>query len=335
MMNRVFICLLYFITTTSVFAQLGGKSSFEFLNVPNNARLAALGGVNISLADQDVNLISSNPALISDTLAGFASVNYQFYVADVGQATVAYAHRFKKIGLVAFGVQHLNYGKIKGYDATGAELVDYKSGETALYISKSHQISNFWMGATLKVAFSSLAGYRASSLLVDLGGLFIHPKQDFTIGLTIKNLGFVLSDYAETSSSKLPFDVRVGATIKPEHMPLRFSVTAYNLANAYGDYSDPDNGLEEPGTVSKILRHINLGIELLIHRNVNLMVGYNYLLHQELKLENAGGLSGVSVGFSARIRSFEFVFSRSSYVVGNAGYAFTVSKNIEKIISRR
>ena len=106
---------------------------------------------------------SSNPTLIGDTFAGFASASYQFYVADVGQTTAAYAHQFKKIGTLAFGVQHLNYGQIKSYDATGAEIGDYKSGESALFVSKSHQISNFRFGATLKMAFSSIAGYRANA----------------------------------------------------------------------------------------------------------------------------------------------------------------------------
>ncbi len=333
MMNKLFICLLCIIPAT-VFAQLGGKKSFEFLNVPNNARLAALGGVNVSLADRDVNFATSNPVLLSDTLSGFASASYQFYVADVGQTLVSYAHQFKNIGSLAFGAQHLSYGKIKGYDATGVELGDYKSSETALFISKSHQVSNFRMGATIKMAFSSLAGYRASAIMMDVGGLFIHPHHYFTVGLTIKNMGIVLSEYTSTSGSQLPFDVRLGITIKPEHMPLRFSLTAYNLANAYGSYYNPDNSIDEPGTVNKILRHVNLGVEVLAHRNVNLMIGYNYLVHQELKLENTGGIAGISFGFSARVRSVEFLFSRSAYVVGQAGYAFTISKNIEDILSR-
>jgi hypothetical protein len=332
MVNKIFICLLSMITTTG-FAQLGGKSSFEFLNVPNNARLAALGGINVSLSDRDVNFASSNPTLIEDTLSGFASVNYQFYVADVGQATVVYAHDFKEIGTLAFGIQHLNYGEIKSYDATGAELGNYNSSETAFFVSKSHQISHFRFGGALKMAFSSITGYRANALMVDIGGLFVHPNQDFTVGVTVKNLGVVLSDYDESSRSELPFDVRIGATLKPEHMPLRFSLTAYNLANTYGSYRP--NGNKEPGTLDKILRHVNFGAEILIHRNVNMMIGYNYLVHQELKLENAGGIAGISFGFSANIRSFEFVFSRSAYVVGNAGYAFTISKNLMTILSRK
>ena len=331
MVNKIFISLLCMITTTA-FAQLGGKKSFEFLNVPNNARLAALGGINVSLADRDVNSMFSNPTLVGDTLTGFASVSYQFYVADVGQTTAAYAHKFRKIGTLTFGVQYLNYGQIKSYDATGAEIGTYRSGESALIVSKSHQISNFRLGAALKMAFSSIAGYRANALMMDIGGLFVHPRQDFAVGLTVKNVGFVMSDYSETSTSRLPFDVRIGATLKPEHMPLRFSLAAYNLTDRY-DPNEPSDG-DEPGTVTKIFRHINFGAEVLLHRNFNLMVGYNYLVHQELKLENAGGIAGISFGFSATIRSFEFVFSRSAYMVGNAGYTFTISKNIETLLSR-
>jgi hypothetical protein len=332
MVNKIFIGLLCMITPTA-FAQLGGKKSFEFLNVPNNARLAALGGINVSLADSDVNAMFSNPTLTGDTLAGFASASYQFYVADVSQTTAAYAHKFRKIGTLTFGVQYLNYGQIKSYDATGAEIGTYRSGESALFVSKGHQISNFRFGGTLKMAFSSIAGYRANALMMDIGGLFVHPRQDFTVGLVIKNVGFVLSDYSETSSSRLPFDVRIGATLKPEHMPLRFSLAAYNLTDRY-DPNEPSADGDESGTVTKIFRHINFGAEVLLHRNFNLMVGYNYLVHQELKLENAGGIAGISFGFSATIRSFEFVFSRSAYMVGNAGYTFTISKNIETLLSR-
>ena len=116
-------------------------------------------------------------------------------------------------------------------------------------------------------------------------------------------------------------------------MPLRFSLTAYNLTDRYDADNSSPNG-EEPGTLKKIFRHINFGAEVLLHRNVNIMVGYNYLIHEELKLANAGGIAGISFGFSARIRSFEFVFSRSAYMVGNAGYTFTISKNLETLLSR-
>jgi len=316
-------------------AQIGGKKSFEFLNVPTNARLAALGGVNASLRDRDLNFFYSNPALIGDTLSGVASAGYQFYVADIGQATFSYAHSFNRIGMVSFGVQHMGYGTIKSYDATGVETGDFTAGETALVVSKSHQISTFRFGANLKVAFSTLSGYRASAMMIDLGGVFIHPEKDFNVGLVIKNLGFTLSEYSATSSTALPFDVQLGTTFKPEHMPIRFSFTAYNLVKEDATYFNPDDNTDEPGTLDKVFRRINFGAEILFHRNVNVLVGYNYLIHQELKLEEAGGAAGLSLGFSARVKAFEFVFSRGAYVVGNAGYSFTLSADMNSILKRR
>jgi hypothetical protein len=327
--------LLLFIVAKSGYAQTGGQKSYEFLNVPGNARLSALGGVNASLVDRDVNFFYSNPALISDSLSGFGSASYQFYVADIGQATFSYIHKFKRIGALSFGVQHLGYGTLKGYDAAGMPTGDFKAGETALVVSKSHQVGHFRIGGNLKAAFSNIAGYRGSALMLDIGGVFIHPKHYLTVGLVLKNVGFVLSEYSSTSDTPLPFDVQLGMTFKPQHMPLRFSITAYHLAKTDVTYYDPNGQEEEPGTLNKILRRFNFGTEILFHKNVNVMVGYNYAVHQELKLLNGGGGAGITFGFSARIKALEFVFSRGGYVAGNAGYSFTLSGNIDKMIRRR
>lgn len=319
----------------STFAQLGGKKTYEFLNVANNARLAALGGVNVSLANRDVNFFYHNPSLVSDSLRDWASISYQFYVAGVHQTTFSYINNFKKIGFLAFGIQHLSYGTIKSYDASGAEIGDFSSGETAIVIGKSHQVNNFRIGVNAKMAFSSIAGYRSSAMLFDIGGLFIHPNKKLTIGLAMKNLGLVLSEYSTTSKTKLPIDIQLGVTFKPEHMPFRFSITGYNLIQSNITYYDPKNSVEKPGTFDKILRRFNFATEILIHRNVNVMIGYNYRLHQELKLENGGAGAGISFGFSAKIKSAEFAFSRNAYVAGKAGYTFTISLNTQKLLLRR
>jgi len=326
------VALVLIFGTFQVMGQAGGQRSYEFLNVPTSARLAALGGVNASLADRDVNFFFSNPSLVSDSLAGFASASYQFYVADIGQATFAYTHDFESLGAISIGVQHLSYGQSKGYDAAGQELGDFKSGETNIVVSKSHQVSHYRFGASLKGVFSNLAGYRSSALMLDLGGVFVHPDKDLTVGLVLRNMGFVLSEYSGTSHTKVPFDVQLGTTFKPEHMPLRFSFTIFNLIKDL-TYLNPATG-EEPSTLDKLFRHVNFGAEILIHQNVNVLVGYNYLLHQELKLENGGGGAGLSLGFSARIKSIEFCFSRAGYMAGNAGYTFTLATDINRMLKR-
>lgn len=319
--------VIFLLIQTDVFSQ----STYSFLNVPASARLAALGGVNVSLADLDGNLFTSNPSLSGDTLNGFASASYQFYVADIGQANVSYQHRFNKVGNLTFGVQHMNYGTIKSYDASGAELGDFSSGETALTVGKQFQSSAFRFGANLKTVFSNLAGYRATALAVDLGGLFIHPEDNFTIGLTVKNIGFTLSDYAETSSSTLPFDVQVGTTFKPEHMPFRFSLTAFDLTDF--DSEGGTNG--DVSAVDKVVRHLTVGTELLLSKNVTILAGYNFRNRQELKLEEVAGGAGFSVGLSIQIKTVELVVNRSSYGPKQAAFGFTLSTNVNKMIRKR
>ncbi len=323
------LCIVF-----DAFPQIAGRQSFQFLNVPVSSRVAGISGVNVSLADTDVNLFFNNPALIGDTLAGVASVDYQFYVADIRHSGVVYTTGLKKAGVVTFGIQHMNYGTITSYDETGAEIGDFHSSETSLNISKSHQIGNYRLGATLRGVFSNLAGFRASGMCVDIGGLFVHPKKSFTIGLAVKNAGFVFSDYSSTANTKLPFDVQVGTTFKPVHMPIRFSLTAYNLVDPDAAYDDPAVAEDNSSVVKDVLNHLGFGGEILFHRNVNMLLGYNFMNHQALKLEQGGGGAGLTLGLVVKIKKFELVMSRAAYVAGNAAYSFTLSGNLNKMLKK-
>ncbi len=115
-------------------------------------------------------------------------------------------------------------------------------------------------GVNLKFASSGIESYRASALLFDIGGLFEHPEKELAIGMTFKNVGFFLSDYTSTANSEVPFDIHLGVTFKPEHMPVRFSLTSYNLYQGDLTIFDPDNDIllvkEEAGRLDKVFRHM-------------------------------------------------------------------------------
>ena len=327
----IFLCSI----ATGALGQIGGNHSFDFLQLPGHARLAALGGVNVSLADRDVNFFHNNPALAGDTLNGFASAGYQFYAGDVGNALFTYAHNFRNLGQLIAGVQHTNYGTLQGFDERGNETLEFSSGETAILIGRTHQIGNMRLGATLKAVFSTIAGYRSSAVMLDLGGIFKHPDHDLTFGLTLKNMGIVLAEYSESGSRKLPFDVQAGVTIKPDYMPLRFSLTGFNLVKTDLLYQGPIFEREKTSTLKKVFSRLNAGAEILLHRNVNILVGYNYLLHQTLRFATGNSAAGFCYGFSLWVKSVEFVFSRNAYTVGNAGYSFTLSTNTNQFLKKR
>lgn len=326
-------CALGMVAFMFLASQLKAQSdskSFASLELPSTAVLSGLGSINVSKADYSVDFFQNNPALSSDTLNRWASANYLFYFAGTGLSSFAYQHEFKTIGALSFAVNHLSLGSIEGYDIIGNPTGRFNSGETTLVAGKSHQINHFRLGINIKGMFSNLAGYRASALLMDLGGVFVHPIKDLNIGLVIKNMGVVLDEYSPTSSSQLPFDVQAGITFKPEHMPLRFSATAYRLTDYKVPYevTDSDNPMS---TLDKVVSHLTFGAEFLVHKNVNILFGYNFLKHKELKLETVGGGSGVSVGAVAKLKQLNFAFSRVGYVTGGA-YQFSLSINTIKIL---
>jgi hypothetical protein len=321
------IFLLIIAAPRLVFSQ----SAFSFVNAPANARLSALGGVNVSLVDRDVNFFTSNPATTTDSLNGYASAGYQFYIADVGQTSVAYQQAVPKVGTLQMAIQHASYGSLTSYDASGAELGSFSSGETAIMIGKSFESNAFQWGVLTKGLFSNLAGFRASALAIDLGGTFVHPTKNVTIGLAIKNIGIVLKDYSETSESILPFDVQLGATLKPEHMPFRFSFTAFDLTKY--DSFEGDN--ESNTTLRKVMRHLNVGTELLLSKNIAVLLGYNFRTRQDFRLEELSGGAGISFGFSVTVKAFDIVLSRVSYGPAQAAYGFTLNANMLKIIRKK
>ena len=339
MILRISVFVLLTICQTALFAQIGGNRSYEFLNIPYTARISGLGGVNVSQVDQDVNLFLSNPALIRDTLSGYASVNYLSYFADISLTSFTYARKVDKIGgMLSIGIQHIGLGNIDGFDPSGNATQPFSSGETAITLSHARKAGNFQMGINMKLIASNIASYKSNALLFDLGGVFIHPDKQLNIGMTIKNVGFILSDYTEESNSKSPLDVQIGATFKPEHMPLRFSITAYQFINGGEDiaYYEPSSELQndEPGEFDKFARHFIIGTELLLSKNVNIRLGYNHLVRKELSLESKSGGAGFSYGFMFRVKTIEFAYSRGGYHVSGGAHHFTMAFNTNSILRR-
>ena len=332
-MHRIITIVLCSFATAAL-GQSVSTPAFNFLRLPSHARLAGLGGVNVSLADRDVNFFHNNPALAGDTLNGSASAGYQFYVGDVGNALFTYAHGAKSTGQIIGGIQHTNYGSFQGFDETGRETLQYDADETAVVIGRTHQIRNFRLGASVKGVFSNIAGYRATAVLLDIGGIFQHPEKDLVVGLVLKNMGIVVSDYTNTRSLNVPFDVQAGVTFKPEHMPLRFSFTGYRLSES-DLLATADATAERYSALENVFSHLSFGAEILLHRNVEVLAGYNYLLHQSLKTDTGGAGAGICYGFSLFVKPVAFVFSRNTYTVGNAGYSFTLLTNMDQLLRKQ
>lgn len=307
---------------------LGGQRVFSFLDLPTHARVAALGGQVATATSPDGSYHLNNPALADSIKDNDLSISLMPYLAAAKYYTLQYGLPIKSRASDrhsgwAAGLQYLSYGQFTMTDPMGNSTGTFSANDYALSISHARTEGNFTLGATIKAVGSSIDMYSAFGILADLGGVWRHPKRDLTFGLVARNVGYLIKNYGSLDAD-LPFDLQAGITIKPEHAPIRLTLTAHHLQRFDISYTDPNlnirydlSGNPIPQTTSvteKIARHLAVGVELLIHRNVNLLVGYNHQKHQEGKLTTGGAGAGISFGASVQARGFQLTYARFTSV---------------------
>ncbi|MBD2754199.1 type IX secretion system protein PorQ [Spirosoma sp. BT704] len=318
----VFLGALAFIP--SAFAQpIGGQRVFSFLDLPTHARVAALGGQLASATRPDGSYHLNNPALADSIGHNQLAISLMPYLAAAKYYTLQYGLPVTSKGKWAAGLQYLTYGQMTMTDPVGNTLGTFTANDYALSISHARTEGNFTLGVTIKAVGSAIETYSAFGVLADLGGIWRHPKQELAFGLVAKNVGYLVKNYGPTDTD-LPFDLQAGVTLKPRHAPIRLTLTAHHLQRFDISYNDPNlnvrydlsgNPIPQPTNVTeKIARHLIIGAELLIHRNVNLLIGYNHQRRQEGKLTTGGGGAGISFGASVQARGFQLTYGRFTSV---------------------
>ncbi|QHL87237.1 type IX secretion system protein PorQ [Nibribacter ruber] len=345
MQKRLFLLgLLWVAVLQCTYAQIGGRSAFSFLQVPTHARVAALGGINISSGLEEVNAVTENPALMQGKTNRHLSFTHLNYLSDISQNNVQYTFDHPKYGRNAVGVQYLDYGDFTQRDAAGLEEGSFNVRDYVVTLSHASTIEHITVGGTLKGAVSNIAGNQAFATALDLGGSFKHPEKELIVGVAIKNLGLMLKPYDGSDREPLPLDIQLGVSYKPEHAPFRLSVTGHQLHRWDIVYLDPNQKgtinenneevKEEKSFGDQLARHFVVGGEFLLSQNFQLRAGYNHLRHQELVQENAGGMAGFSFGSSIRIKAFRFDYSYAKFHVAGAGHYLTLTTDLNSFLSK-
>lgn len=312
----------------TVAQSVGGQRIFSFLDLPTHARVAALGGQIATATRPDGAYHLNNPALADSTAPNLLSISLMPYLAAAKYMTVQYGLPVKSSSADrhtgwAIGLQYLSYGQFNLTDPTGNTLGTFSANDYALSLTHSRTEGNFTLGATIKAVGSTIEMYSAFGILADLGGVWRHPNGNVTFGLVAKNVGYLVKNYGPTDAD-LPFDLQAGVTIKPQHAPIRLTVTAHHLQRFDISYNDPNlnirydlSGNPIPQTTSvteKIARHLSIGAELLLSPNVNLLVGYNHQKRAEGTLTTGGGGAGISFGASVQAKGFQLTYGRFTSV---------------------
>jgi hypothetical protein len=340
--------LVFFITAFSLQSGLQGQnfgSSMDMLIKETNARTAALGGFNVSLQDDDVQMVNGNPALANGSMKRSLGMSYNPSLAGIRQYNTAYCDSLPVAGILFGTVQFLDFGSFRQTDAAGVENGNFTASQYAASLGTARRKGNFKLGAALKFSSLQINGLQASAILADLGVSYKHPTKDLSYGLSIRNLGFQAAKfYSDGQRIPMPLNIQAGFSYKLSHMPLRLSGTAFYLQETDIQYLDPNtpgkldaNGQlvkEKKKFTEQIARHLCLGGEFLLNRSFHLRVGYNHLRRKELRTETGAGLTGFSLGFMINTKPLNLAYTYSGWQNGTGLHFLSLNLRLQSFLKK-
>ena len=316
--------LLIFTIFTSTFAQVGGESTYQFLNLVSSPRQAALGGKVVTNYDYDVTSGLYNPATINVEMDNQLALNYSSYLGGISYGTAAYAYTWdRRVQTFHIGMTYINYGSFDGYDLNGVSTGTFTGNEAALSVGYAKQLgrSDFYGGINVKLITSKLEQYNSIGGALDLGIIYIDEKLDFHASLVVRNLGTQFTTYAGLNE-KLPLEVDLGLSQTLENVPIRWHLTFENLQKWPIGFSNParattdldgNQAQEKVGFLNETLRHTIIGAELFPEKGFNIRLGYNFRRSEELKIVDQRNFSGLSFGIGLKFNKMRFSYTHARY----------------------
>ncbi|MGA9638035.1 type IX secretion system protein PorQ [Flavobacterium sp.] len=339
MLKKHLVFLSLFFCSLS-YAQIGGKSVYQFLNLVTSPRQAALGGKTVTIYDEDVNQGIFNPASINPEMDNHLSINYGNYFGEVTYGTASYAYTYDRhLQTFHAGVNYINYGTFEGYDENGQQTNSFTGSEIALSGGYAYNVpyTSLYLGANAKLISSNLETYSSFGGAIDFGAIYIDEKNDINWGLAIRNIGTQFTTYSGISEP-LPLEIILGVSQELEHVPIRWHLTLENLQQWNVSFSNPvqaESSIDGTSTEEKIsflgnaIRHVIVGAELFPKRAFNLRASYNFRRAQELKILEQRNFSGFSVGFGLRMNKLKFDYSYSRYTLAGNTSLFGLTINFQ------
>ncbi len=339
------LLILFFGVSQFAHAQIGGKSTFQFLALPVSARATAQGGIYNHLYENDAALAFGNPAMLQPAMHKYMSISYLPYFAGSHLANFSYVHDFK-LATFQFGTQFMNYGKLIQFDELGNEQGLFNATEIALMAGAGRSYKEkFKFGANAKLAYSQIESYSAVGMAFDLSAMYVDTGKLFSASLIIRNVGFQMKSYTKGNKSQelMPTDVQFGISKRFKHLPFRINITGHNFTRWDVRYDDPNATGQTSTSIfadeeqtakgagiffDNFMRHLIVGGEFQLGKAFNLGFAYNHHRRAELALDSKGGLAGFSMGVGLKIKRIGIQYGVAKYTSAGSANHITLNVNL-------
>lgn len=311
-MRKVILAAVFTIFAHHTDAQ-ENQTAYNFLRLPVSAHVAALGGENITLTDDDATVIFHNPALINGVSDRTINLNYMTYMEGAKTASAAFVKGAGDRATWGAIAQYMDYGTMKQTTADNQQLGTFSARDIVVGGSFAYALTNSISGGiNAKVISSHIAGYSSLAVGVDLGLNFYNEEHGWSISTVARNLGGQVKAY-DDNFERIPFDLLLGISKRLKGAPLRFHATLSRLT----DWNEP------------IGRHIAIGADILLGDRIYIAGGYNFRRAHDMRITDADGESahgaGFSLGAGLSLERFKLHIGWGKYHVTTSSLLFNIS----------
>ena len=289
---------------------------YSFLRLPVSAHVAALGGDNITLTDDDATLIFHNPALISGVTDKSINLNFMTYMEGAKTASASFVKAYKERATWGVAAQYMDYGTMKQTTVDNVETGDFSARDIALAGTFTYLLSDrISGGVTGRFITSHIASYSSAAVAIDLGVNYQNSERGWSLSAVAKNLGGQIAAY-EDDFERIPLDLQLGVTKRLIGSPLRLSATLSRLNNW-------DQGF---------IKHVAVGADLLLGESIYVAAGYNFRRASEMKITDNEGESnhgaGLSLGAGLQLERFKLHVAYAKYHMSASSLLINVSYSL-------
>ena len=316
-----------------------GTTAYEFLSVSPSSRVYGLGGHNLTIIDDDINLVEQNPALLGPEFSRQVGVSYMRYLGNSNFMSASFGNGVNERSAWGVRVQYFGYGKMTEADAAGTVTGTFSPSDVAVSGFYSHDITeNLRGGIALKMISSNYADFSAFAICTDLGINYFNPEDDLSLSLVLKNLGGQVKKFNDNYNS-LPWDIQLGLSKTLSTMPLRFSVTATNLRCWKMPYMEREDNnsttstlVEKESFMSNLFRHLTLAVELLPSDKFYIGLGYDYRTRTDMATYSRNFISGFSLAAGLKTNSLGFGLAFAQPHVGGTSFMFNMTISLAELM---
>ena len=289
------------------------QTVYNFLRLPVSAHVAALGGDNSTLVEDDATLIFHNPALINNVTDRTLNLNFMTYMEGAVTGSASFIRAAGERGTWGASGQFMSYGTMKETTVSGQQIGEFSAKECAVGGSYAYALSEkFSGGITAKFVASYIGQYNSIGAAVDLGLNYYNSESELSVSAVARNLGGQLSAY-EDDFERMPLDLQVGFTKRLLRSPLRISASIIRL-------NDWEHGLG---------KHLVIGADLILSPQFYIAAGYNALRAAEMKISQNDGESahgaGLSIGGGLQLQRFKLNVAYAKYHVSTSSLLFNLA----------